>query len=268
MKRRRFFIHYLPVYGCISTGLIYLGIGTIAILSFLKIKDGGADESSMLAYLNGFVAGKLLIWIILVGTLCYIAWRIYEAITDPYEYGKSLQGKAVRTGIAMSSVADALIAFTAIQVLAGTTSIQQNGQPEAQRQMVANLLHESWGPLAIFAVGAVMSATALVQLVYGIRRGYRERLDIDHFSAAIRQATHLLGLIGYTARAVILGIIGFFFIKAAIVSDARYVVNTDKAFDFIGDHIGHVWFIVVAVGTIAYGLFMFMLGASYDVDED
>ena len=268
MKGRGFFIHYLPVYGCISTGLIYVGIGVIAILSFLKIKDGGADESSMLAYLNDFVAGKVLIWIILLGTVCYIIWRIYEAIADPYEYGRNPQGKAVRTGIAMSSLADALIAITAIQVLAGTADIQQNGQPVAERQMVANMLNESWGAWAIVALGVVVGATALVQLMYGIRRGYRERLDIDHFSTATRRVTHLLGLVGYTARAVILGIIGFFLIKAGIAHDARYVVNTDKAFDFIGDHVGHVWFIVVAIGTIGYGVFMFMLGVSYDIDED
>jgi hypothetical protein len=45
-------------------------------------------------------------------------------------------------------------------------------------------------------------------------------------------------------------------------------VNTDKAFDFIGDQVGHVYFILVAVGTIFYGLFMFALGITYDADND
>jgi hypothetical protein len=49
----------------------------------------------------------------------YIIWRIYEAITDPYEYGKQVIGIVKRTGIALSTIADALIAFTAIQVLLG-----------------------------------------------------------------------------------------------------------------------------------------------------
>src|SRR5687768_3244501 len=82
MKKKRTIIHYLPVYGSIATGIIYLGIGVIAILSFLKVRHGGADESSMLAILNDYIVGKILIWIILLGTVGYIAWRFYEAIKD------------------------------------------------------------------------------------------------------------------------------------------------------------------------------------------
>lgn len=59
-KKKRTFIHFLPVYGCIATGIIYAAIGVIAILSFLKIRHGGADESSMMAILN-----------VAVATICY-----------------------------------------------------------------------------------------------------------------------------------------------------------------------------------------------------
>ena len=38
------FVHYLAVWGCISTAIVYAAIGVIAILSYLKIKKGGADE--------------------------------------------------------------------------------------------------------------------------------------------------------------------------------------------------------------------------------
>lgn len=71
-KKKKIFIHYLPVYGCLATGVIYISIGVIAILSFLKIREGGADESSMLAVLNDFIVGKILVWIILLGTISYI----------------------------------------------------------------------------------------------------------------------------------------------------------------------------------------------------
>src|SRR5687767_11187252 len=97
-KAKRTFFHYLPIYGCISTGLSYAGVGTIAVLSFLKVRDGGADESSMLAILNDVVIGKVLLWIIMVGAACYIVWRIYESVTDPYSYGKGFSGLSKRFG--------------------------------------------------------------------------------------------------------------------------------------------------------------------------
>ena len=261
------YIEIFPIYGCISTGIIYTSIGIIAILSFLKIKDGGADESSLLAFLDDYILGKIFIWIILLGTVSYIIWRIYEAITDPYDYGGDAKGLGKRSGIALSSIADALIAFAAIQVLLGSDNFREDGVPVDQRQMVSDILLESWGDWAIILIGVIICITAIVQFLYGISRGYRERLDIGNFSDKKKSIVHFLAWVGYLARGIIIGITGFFFIKAGIVENEQFVVNTDKAFNFIGDHVGHLWFILVAIGTIFYGLFMFAMGATYHIDK-
>lgn len=267
-KGKRFFIHYLPIYGCISTGLIYTAIGVIAILSFLKLKEGGADEGSLLAFMYDYLAGKIFVWIILLGTLSYIAWRIFEAIRDPYNYGNNWKGISRRIGIGLSSIADVFIAYSAIMVILGISGIQEDGQPEEQREMVGSMLREGWGDIAIISLGTVILITAIIQFYYGITRGYRERLNIKRFSKEIKNLIHLFAWVGYTARGIIIGIIGYFFIKAGIVEDPGFVVNTDKAFNFIGENVGHLPFILVAIGTICYGLFMFSLGVTYDTDNN
>jgi hypothetical protein len=267
-ERRKSLIHYLPVYGCISTGVIYLGIGIIAILSFLKLKEGGADESSLLVFLNHFIIGKVVIVIILLGTVSYISWRIYEAFTDPYGYGNDVWGRIKRTGIALSTVADILIAYTAIEALLGIDNMAEDGRPEQQQQLVANILQQDFGNWITITIGIIVLITALIQFLYGITKGYRERIDIEHFNSGFKKFVHVFAWTGYLARGIILGIIGFFFTKAGMEENARYVVNTDKAFDFIGDSIGHTCFILVAIGTICYGLFMFALGVAYDSDRD
>jgi len=267
-KGKRFFVHYLPIYGCISTGLIYTAIGVIAILSFLKIKEGGADEGSLLAFMYDYLAGKIFVWIVLLGTLSYIAWRIFEAIRDPYNYGSDWKGVSRRIGIGLSSIADVFIAYSAIMVILGISEIQADGQPEEQREMVGSMLMEGWGDIAIISLGSVILITALIQFYYGVTQGYRERLDIKHFGQNIKNLIHFFAWVGYTARGIIIGIIGFFFIKAGIIEDPSFVVNTDKAFNFIGENIGHLAFILVAVGTIFYGFFMFSLGVTYDADNN
>jgi len=268
VERRKSFIHYLPVYGCISTGLIYAAIGVIALLSFFKVRDGGADEGSMLAMINDYTVGKIFIGIVLSGTLCYIIWRFYEAVTDPYEYGRKVPGIAKRIGICLSTIADVMIVNTAIRVLLGNDHIMVDGQPKEEQEKIASLLSEPWGNEIIIAMGLLVIATAFMQLLYGVTKGYKERIDIDHFSRGIQVATHGMAWAGYIARGIILGIIGFFLTKAGFIENAKTVVNTDKAFDFIGDHIGHVCFILVALGTICYGIFMFILGVAYDTDKD
>src|SRR5688572_8678454 len=266
-KKLKSFIHYLPAYGCISTGLIYFAIGLIAILSFLKIKEGGADESSLVAFLNDYLAGRIFIWIILLGTLSYIAWRIFESIKDPYEYGNSFKGMILRIGIALSTIPDILIGYTATQSLFGKKDMIETGLPEEERQMAASIM-ESWGSWAIILIGFIISISALIQLVYGVTKGYKERLDIDHYSKAKKKGIHVLAWTGFSARGIIVSIIGFFAIKAGIEKNANLVVNTDKAFDFIGDHVGHPWFILVALGTMAYGVFMFIMGTAHDADKE
>jgi hypothetical protein len=174
----------------------------------------------------------------------------------------------LRTGIVMSTIPDALIAFTAVQIVLGVADIRVDGQPFELRRMVSSLLEENWGGATVIAIGSIISISALVQFFYGVTRGYKERLDIAHFSRDMRWLTHFFAWVGYGARGVILGIIGFFFLKAGLLRSGKHVVNTDKAFDFIGDHVGHLYFIVVAIGTIGYGLFMFIHGWAYDPDRD
>lgn len=266
-KKKKFYIRYLPIYGCISTGLIYTAIGIIAILSFLKIKEGGADEGSLLAFMYEYLTGKIFVWIVLLGTVSYIAWRIYEAINDPYNYGKSWKGISKRIGIGLSSIADFLIAYSAIMVILGISKLQQDGQPTEEREMVGSMLQQNWGDVIIITMGVIIALTAIVQFHYGVTRGYKERLDIAHFNSRTKSLIHLFAWIGYLARGIIIGIIGFFFIKAGFLEDPGDVVNTDKAFNFLGEQVGHWAFILVALGTICYGAFMFSLGVTYDHDN-
>lgn len=267
-KKKKSIIHYFPVYGCIATGLIYATVGVIALLSFFKVREGGADESSMLAMIHDYVVGRIFIWVILAGSLCYVIWRFYEAATDPYKYGAQPWGIVKRISICLSTIADIMIVYTAIRVLLGTGRIMLDGQPKEEQETVGSLLRQPWGNEIIILIGLIIILTAITQLLYGVTKGYRERIDMDRFRRSIKILTHILAWSGYFARGIILGIIGFFLVKSAITGNVKVVVNTDKAFDFIGDHIGHLYFILVALGTICYGIFMIILGIAYDVDKD
>lgn len=222
----------------------------------------------MLAILNDAILGKILLWIIMLGAACYMVWRVYEAITDPYGYGKDLIGLSKRSGIALSTIADLLIVYAAIRILLGVGGIQQSGEPQEEREFVSKMLTEGWGACAVTSIGIVVMIAAVVQFVYGVSGGYKERLDIGHYRKAGKAIIHFLAWTGYCSRGIIVGIIGFFFIKAAIMGASKHVVNTDKAFDFIGDELGHGFYILVAAGTVCYGIFMIINGIAYDQDKD
>ena len=131
--------------------------------------------------------------------------------------------------------------------------------------MVSELLQGGGGQLALIAIAILISLTALVLLFYGLSKKFTESIDVDHLSRNRKYVVHALAYAGYFSRGVILGVIGFFLFKAALTGESEHVVNTDKAFDFIGDHIGAVAYWLIAVGTICYGLYMFILGLNYEI---
>jgi hypothetical protein len=268
IRKKKNPVRYLAIWGCFSTGLLYSAIGIIAILSFLKLKRGGADEGSLLVFLDRFLVGKVIIWAIMLGMIAYIIWRIYETVSDPYGYGKKFKGILRRSMSALSSIADALIAFSAFQAISDTGGITESGEPTAHREVAGRILKENWGMEAIMMIGILTGIIAVVQIGYVFSRNYMERLDIQKLRSWKKNFIHISAWAGHFARGIILGIIGYFYIKTALSKNAQFVVNTDKAFDFIGDNIGHLWFILVAIGTILYGIFMFIFGVYYDANKD
>lgn len=264
-SKRNTLLKMLTAVGCFSTGIIYIAVGIIAILSFLKLKEGGADESSFFVLLNGYIAGRILNWLIILGALCFIAWRFYEAFKDPKGIGKDAKGILIRTGAAFSSGADAFIAMSVLQALFAKEKMPVTGEPVQQREFGDHLLQSGAGHSVLIAAGAIILVTALVLVSYGLSKRFTESIRSGDFTKKEKYIIHGIAYAGYFSRGAILAITGFFLIKAAVKNNSSYIVNTDKAFDFIGDHVGHVWFIVVAIGTIAYGVYMFILGLHYDI---
>lgn len=236
----------------------------MALLSLLKVRHGGADEASILRLLEDVPFGMIIICVILSGMVAYIVWRVYEALHDPYHYGRNWKGIITRLITAFSAVSDALIAWPAIESLLGVNTAMKDGEPVAQRQMFSELLQKEGGIWLVGLIGLITSVTAIVQFIYMFKEAYEERIDFKRFSTLKAKIIHTLSYAGHIARGTILGIMGFFMLKAAITKNGQLVVNTDKAFDFLGDEVNHPVFAAIAVGTICYGFFMMAMGYYYD----
>jgi hypothetical protein len=259
-EEHRRLVHFLARFGAASIGVVYVLIGAIAMLSLLGAVDGGADEEQIMEIVQGVPAGEILIWAVVIGMFGYIVWRIFEAITDPYEFGSTKKGLMERFGVGLSGGGYGLIAFSAIQVLTG------NGEgEEGQELFVAQVLDWPFGAWLVGAAGAAICIVALLQLKYVYEGEHHTRLDIDHFGSKGLFAINTMAWSGYVARGVILGVIGYLVVKAALLHDPQEVGDTDTAFDTLGDigAVGHAVFAVVALGTITYGLFMFIYARYY-----
>ncbi|TXK47945.1 DUF1206 domain-containing protein [Pontibacter qinzhouensis] len=263
-EKYRKLVHQLARFGCFSIGLVYLLIGVLANLSLFRLAQPSADEERIMDFLLDYTIGEIAIWIVLLGMICYIIWRVFEAITDPYEFGSDMVGILKRVGVALSGAGYGFIAFSAIDVLLGN-----GGNSEEERQLlISQVLAWPGGNILVGCMGAITAAAGLVQFWYVINGDYRMRIDIDHMEPYQKRLLHLMAWAGYFARGIILLVLAYFMLQGALKSDPDAVGDTDSAFDFLGGgFFGDSLFFLVATGTICYGLFMFIYAIYYKFEK-
>ena len=215
---REKFVFLLARYGAFSIGLIYISIGVAAMLSLLKVKKGGADEDSVLDFMaiSGF--GKALVVLLLLGMLSYIGWRIYEAITDPYDFGNSFGALFKRAGIGLGALAYFIIVISAVEALFGVDPNLQ-GTPDQQRLLVARMFTKKGGEWLVGLMGVITAVAGIVEFRYMASKEYKIRFKMERLSGKQKKFIRVLAWCGHLARAVILCIIGYFLLQSAFQSD-------------------------------------------------
>lgn len=254
--------------GCVSIGTVYALVGALALLALSGILIEAADEDRMVHVLKGVPGGQVVIWAIVLGLIGWVLWRVLEVIADPYEFGSHGRGLAIRIGVGLSALAYAVLAFSAAQIAVTGSG---NGQDAEQQQqmLVARVLDWPGGMWWVGVAGLLLIVAAVLQVVLVVRGGYTIELRMNDMSGAVRKLTHTLAWGGYLARSVILGVLGYFLIRAAYRHDPAAAGDTDTAFDFIGGGVvGDSAFFLVAVGTVGYGVFMYLNAAYYRFEKD
>jgi hypothetical protein len=253
--------------GCVSIGTVYALVGALALLALSGVFTGSADEDRMVHVMKGVPGGMVIIWAIVLGLAGYVVWRLLEVIADPYEFGSHGRGLAIRTGIGLSAVSYGVLAFSAAQI--SLTGSGNGEDAEKQQQMlVSQILDWPAGAWWVGAAGLVVAAAGLLQFILLVRRSYTLEIRMEDMSRTTRTIAHALAWGGYAARGVILGVLGYFLVVAAWRHDPEAAGDTDTAFDFIGGGvIGDSAFFLVALGTLAYGVFMYINAAHYKFEK-
>jgi hypothetical protein len=259
----------LARFGCVSIGTVYVLVGVLALLALFGVFTGSADEDRMIHVLRDLPAGILFIWAIVAGMAGYVVWRAIEVVADPYDFGSQPRGLAIRVGILLSALGYGLIAVSAarIAVVPGGGGNGEEAEEE-QQMLVAQVLEWPAGTWLVAGAGVVLGLVGLLQFAVIARRSYAMEIGLESCSRTVRGTVHALASYGYAARGVILGVLGYFLIRGALRHDPSAVGDTDTAFDFIGGGtIGDSAFFIVALGTIAYGFYMYACARYYRFEK-
>lgn len=236
--------------GFVVYGVIHLLVGVIAFQ--LAWGGGGqADQSGAMAALaeNGF--GKVVLWAGAAGFAALTFWCLSEAVLGSRGPDGSRQ-----LGETVKFVGKAAL-FLAFGVLAVRFAVGAGGGG-SEESATATLLGLPGGRFIVGGIGVAMVAIGIYHVYKGVTKSFLEDLDGAAEGGSSGTAITTLGVIGYPAKGVAIGLVGVLFVVAAVRHDPDDAGGLDEALKTLQDQPFGPWLLtIIAVGIAAFGIYLF-----------
>lgn len=247
--------------GYISKGVVYALTGILAFGAAVGLGGSAEGKLGVLEFLQKQPFGKVLLGIMGIGLLCYAFWRFFQSIKDPENIGTDAKGTGKRIGFFLSGL---------VYLGLGAFSIFQIFKPSAGGDggSKSGMLPTEYLPYIFYAVAIGMAIKAVFQWVKVYKGDFLSKFHLDTMSNInTRKAVKWLGYAGLTARGVVVGIVSYFFFRAADTASAEDIKGTSEAFSFLRQSSGP-WLVgLVAFGLICYGAYMFIMAKYRRFDD-
>jgi hypothetical protein len=237
--------------GYAASGVLHLVIGVLALQMALG-DPGQADQKGAISAIASTPGGVVLIWICFLGSVALALFLLSEAV-----FGARRQPEKDRTKYRVKSAGKA-VAYGAIGVAFGGFALTDSsgGGGQTAESLSARLLANPAGAVLLAAVGLGFVAVAVYFVYRGLSRSFEENLK-QLPSGKAGTAVVRLGVAGYVAKGVALGVIGVLFGVAAYQHDPQAAAGIDGALRTLQQQPFGAWILgAVALGLICYGIFM------------
>ncbi|MHA7818272.1 MAG: DUF1206 domain-containing protein [Erythrobacter sp.] len=251
-KSKKF--NWLVRTGYLARAILYTMLGVVALTSAGAISEG---TDGIFKAIEGFPAGTAILWVMVIGLFGYSLFRFASPAVDIENNGSDATGWATRIGHAGSAIGHLALAWSAYQFASSGSAGSGGGAQEA----ASGVLGMDFGGTVLGILGLIFFGVALYQFKKGISGDFMNRI-----SPGAPDFTRLLGGIGYSARGVVYGVVGWSLVQAGFLSQGAEEVRTlgDALADLAGT--GAI-FMLTAVGLLIFGIFSLIL-ARYRIIPD
>lgn len=254
-------IKYIARTGYAAKGTVYALTGILAFGAAVGLGGSSEGKLGVLKFLQNQPFGNVLLGILGLGLLCYAFWRFFQGIKDPEDIGDD--GKAIgkRIGFFFSGLIYLGLGAYSIYQIFRPTGTNQSGQ--------GSMLPTDYLDYLFYTVASGMVIKAVFQLVKVYKGNFLEKFHLDSLSNInTRDTIKWLGYAGMVARAIVIGIVSYFFFRAADTANTEDIKGTSDAFSFLRQNSEGPWLMgVVALGLICYGAYMFIMAKYRQFDD-
>ena len=238
-------------FGYAAKGVVYVIIGILAFQAAFTVGTQPADSSGALREILSQPFGRVLLFIVAVGLIGYVLWRLAQGFLDAENKGSDVKGIFKRLGYVLSGLAYGGLALTAFQLALGMTG---GGGGDSSEIWTSRLLSVPFGRWLVALVGLAAIGLAVNAVYIALSGLFKKKLNLEEMGEATRRWASLSARVGLVARGVVLGIIGWFFIQAAWQANASQAGDASDALARL-EQMGPWVLGVIAVGVMAYGLY-------------
>ncbi len=253
-------------FGLAAKGVVYCLVGILAFMAAFEI--GGSSERNLnkqgiFRFILDQPFGRILLALVAAGLVCYTLWRLTQAFLDTEHKGTDAKGIGRRLGYAFSGLVYGFLAYGSFRMVLGRQGNQ--GGDRSQQTLVWEILQKPFGQWLVGLIGLCIIGIGLYQIYRALSGEYLKNVQTSSIRTELKEMIIRSGKIGYIARGIVWGLIGYLFIKAALEANASQAGGSSSAFAFLekGSY-GSILLGAVALGLFCYGIFMFVR-ARYEV---
>lgn len=237
--------------GFAVNGLVHILIGSLAIGI---ATDGGstdADQSGAFRQLASTPGGVFLLWSVVIGMFALGLWLLISAFL--MKGGDSKRRWARRAAEAAKGLTYLALGSSAIPFALGGSSDSSS----STSSLSAKLMENPVGLVVLGIAGVAVVGVGAYFIYKGVTKKFTE--DISLPREPLRKTVLGLGISGYVAKGIAIGIAGVLVVAAAITHDPSKSSGLDGALtSLIGLPFGVALLIVIAVGLMGYGVYCFV----------
>lgn len=234
--------------GYVAIGIVHLLLGYLAV-RVATHHGGESDQSGALQQLTRLPGGIVVLWITVVGLFALCAWLVVGAVLGV----GTAEKRSVRTiSAAARAVGYGALGSTAVKVAVGTGA----SSARSSRSASATLLAHPGGQFLLGAIGLGILGVGVYFVVKGLRRSFTKELAIT--DSTPRRGVMGMGVAGYVAKGIAVGVMGILFVVAAFDHDSSNASGLDGALKTLATlPAGAVVLIAVGIGLACYGVYNF-----------
>lgn len=239
--------------GYAAKGVVYALTGILALGAAIGLGNSTEGKLGVLKFLEDQPFGKVLLGLMGLGLLCYAFWRFFQSVNDPENMGSDNKGLGKRIGFFFSGmVYSGLGIFSLYKIFKQSES---GGSPKSE------MLPTEYMPYIFYAIAVGVALKSLFQFMKVYKGDFLSKFHLRSMSNYnLIKTIKWLGYAGLVSRGILVGIIAYFFFKAADTASQGGIKGTSEAFSFLRQNSEGPWFVgMVAFGLICYGAYMIVM---------